>query len=247
MKGQVAIVTGGGRGIGAAVCEWLARVGVAVAVWDRDAASAEDTAGRIRAGGLRALAVVRSVESGEEAAAGVREVTEQLGAPAILVNNAGFSHLGPVTELTDAQWSAVLGVHMTGAFNMVRAVVPQMKAASYGRIVNMSSLASMGADGMSCYAAVKAGLQGFTRALAVELGPFGITANAVAPALIHTDRLKGSSIFGQLHALSQRGQSIARDGTPDDVANAITFFASAHSGFVTGEVLYITGGLRQLW
>src|SRR5690606_16825624 len=155
IKGQVAIVTGGGRGIGATTCEHLAREGAVIGDWDRDEESADQPAERIRAAGGQGVAIVRSVESADEVADGARLVTEQLGPPAILVNNAGFSHLGPVTDLTDAQWSAVLQVHMTGAFNMVRAVVPQMKEARYGRIINMSSLASLGADGMSVYAAVK--------------------------------------------------------------------------------------------
>lgn len=247
MGGQVAVVTGGGAGIGAVTCEWLAREGAVVAVWDRDAERAAAVVDRIRGAGGRSLAVVGGVESASEVRLGVEAIVAEAGAPAILVNNAGFSHLGPVTGLSDEQWNAVIGVHMTGAFNLVRAVAPHMKAAGYGRIVNMSSLASQGADGMSCYAAVKAGLQGFTRALAVELGPHGITVNAVAPSLIHTDRLTGSAVFERLQQLSRRGQAVRRDGVPDDVAQAICFLASAPCGFVTGEVLYVTGGIRQLW
>lgn len=247
IQGHVAIVTGGGRGIGAATAQWLAREGAVMAVWDRDEDSAHAIAEDIRRLGGRALTVVRGVESPDEVCAGIDEIQSAFGRIDILVNNAGFSHLGPVTDMTDEQWSSVVGVHMTGAFNLVRAVAPGMKTRRYGRIVNMSSLASMGADGMACYATVKAGLQGLTRALAVELGPYGITVNAVAPSLIRTERLKASPVFERLSALSLRGQSIQRDGVPEDAANAIAFFASAHSGFVTGEVLFVTGGIRQLW
>lgn len=165
----------------------------------------------------------------------------------VAIVTGGGRGIGAATALWLAREAAVIGVHLTGAFNLVRAVTPLMKARGHGRIVNMSSLASLGADGMACYATVKAGLQGLMRALAVELGPHGITVNAVAPSLIGTARLKASPVFGRLSELSLRGQSIPREGVPDDVANAIAFFASAHSGFITGEVLFVTGGIRQLW
>ena len=247
LNGQVALVTGGAKGIGEAVCRSLAAEGASIAVWDRDEAAAGETVRTLERAGGSALAVVRSVESPDDVRAGVTQVIEKYGRIDILVNNAGFSHLGPVSGMTDEQWASVVGVHLTGAFNLVRAVVPTMKARRYGRIVNMSSLASLGADDMACYATVKSGLQGLTRALAVELGPHEITVNAVAPSLIRTERLKNSPVFARLNELSLRGQSIKRDGLPEDVANAIAFFASARSGFVTGEVMFVTGGIRQLW
>lgn len=247
ISGQGAIVTGGGRGLGAAICRLLAAEGAQVAVWDRDPEAAEALVAEIRAAGGRAMTVAGQVESPAEVQAGVDAVLAAFGRIDILVNNAGFSYQGPVTGMTDEQWSAVVGVHMTGAFNMVRAVVPGMQARRYGRIINMSSLAAMGSDNLACYAAVKAGLQGFTRALAVELGGHDITVNAVAPSLIRTDRLKAASVFTRLDELSMRNQAIKRGGEPEDVANAVAFFASARSGFITGDVLYVTGGILQLW
>ncbi len=149
--------------------------------------------------------------------------------------------------MTDTQWSDVIGVHMTGAFNCVRAMAPTMVAQDYGRIINMSSLSVLGADNMAPYAAAKAGLLGFTRALMVEFGPHNITVNAILPGYIRTDRIKASPAFPVLDAQSRRAQTLPADGLPEDVANAVAFYASRRSGFITGDFTAVTGGMYQLW
>jgi 3-oxoacyl-[acyl-carrier protein] reductase len=247
IKDHVAVVTGSGRGIGAATARMLALEGAKVVVWDRDEAPARTVAGEIAAAGGEAFAVAGSVSAAPDVDSVTRNVLERFGTVHILVNNAGFAHIGPVTTTTDAQWSSVVNVHMTGSFNCVRAFAPAMIAQRYGRIVNISSLSILGADRMAAYAAAKAGLAGFTRALAVELGPHEITANAIAPGYIRTDRVKASPAFPALDQLSRRAQAIPADGEPEDVANAVLFFASRRSGFVTGDLMYVTGGMYQLW
>lgn len=247
IKDHIAVVTGSGRGIGAATARMLAAEGAKVVVWDRDEAPAALVAAEIEAAGGTAFAVTGSVSVAKDVENVARKVLERFGSIHILVNNAGFAHIGPVTTTTDAQWSSVVDVHMTGSFNCVRALAPAMMAKRYGRIINISSLSILGADKMAAYAAAKAGLVGFTRALAVELGPHEITVNAIAPGYIRTDRVKASPAFPALNELSQRAQTIPADGAPEDVANAALFYASRRSGFVTGDLMYVTGGMYQLW
>jgi 3-oxoacyl-[acyl-carrier protein] reductase len=177
----------------------------------------------------------------------VNRVTERFGAVHILVNNAGFAHIAAVIATGDAQWADMLGVHMTGAFNYVRAIAPHMIAQNYGRVINISSLSVLGAGRMAAYAAAKAGLIGLTRALMVELGPHNITVNAILPGYIRTERVRNSPLFPALNEQARRAQALPADGTPEDVANAVAFFASARSGFVTGDMMFVTGGMYQLW
>jgi 3-oxoacyl-[acyl-carrier protein] reductase len=245
--GQVAVVTGAGRGIGKATALLFAEEGAKVVVWDRDEAPAREVAQKIEAVGGEALALTGSVTSPSDVESRTKAILGRFGTIHILVNNAGFAHIGPITEVTDAQWSSVVDVHMTGAFNCIRAMTPPMMAQNYGRIVNISSLSVLGAENMAPYAAAKAGLVGLTRALAVDLGPYAITVNAIAPGYIRTDRVKASPTFPRLDPLSRRAQTLKREGMPEDVANAVLFFASNRSGFVTGDLMYVTGGMYQLW
>jgi 3-oxoacyl-[acyl-carrier protein] reductase len=247
IAGQVAVVTGAGRGIGAATAKLFAEEGARVVVWDRDEAPAREIAGAIEAAGGEALALTGSVASPQDVDAVTKSVMDRFGAIHILVNNAGFANIGPITMVTDEQWSNVVDVHMKGAFNCVRAMSPTMIAQNYGRIINISSLSILGAENMAPYAAAKAGLVGFTRALAVDLGRYAITVNAIAPGYIRTDRVKASPTFPRLDPLSRRAQTLDREGSPEDVANAVLFFASKRSGFVTGDLMYVTGGMYQLW
>jgi 3-oxoacyl-[acyl-carrier protein] reductase len=246
IRDHVAVVTGGGRGIGAAATRLLAQEGARVVVWDRDAA-AEETAKSIGAAGGTAMAVTGSVGSAADVERVTKAVTERFGTIHILVNNAGFAHIGPAVETTDQQWMDIVNVHMTGSFNCVRAMAPAMMAQKYGRIINISSLSVLGADKMAAYASAKGGLIGMTRALMVELGPYNITVNAILPGYIRTERIKASPAFPVLDANSRRAQALPTDGLPEDVANAIAFYASARSGFVTGDFMYVTGGMYQLW
>jgi 3-oxoacyl-[acyl-carrier protein] reductase len=247
IAGHVAVVSGAGRGIGAATAKLLAAEGARVVVWDRDETPAIAVAREIEAAGGQVLSIAGSVTFTDDVDAMVKRVVDHFGTIHILVNNAGFAHIAPVTETKDSQWAEMLDVHMTGAFNCVRAVAPHMIAQNYGRIVNMSSLSVLGAGRMAAYAAAKAGLIGLTRALMVELGPHNITVNAILPGYIRTERVKNSPLFPTLNEQAHRAQALPADGTPEDVANAVLFFASARSGFVTGDVMFVTGGMYQLW
>jgi 3-oxoacyl-[acyl-carrier protein] reductase len=247
IRGQVAVITGGGRGIGATTARLLADEGAKVVVFDRDAGPAQRVALKITESGGEALAVTGSVASRADVESVTAKVLERFGTVHILVNNAGFAHIAKLTEMSDEQWHSVIDVHMTGAFNCVRALAPTMIAQSYGRIINISSLSVLGAANMAPYVAAKAGLLGLTRALAVELGAHAITVNAILPGYIRTERVKASPTFAVLDEHSRRAQALKQDGSPADVANAILFFASKKSGFVTGDFMYVTGGMYQLW
>jgi 3-oxoacyl-[acyl-carrier protein] reductase len=247
IRGHVAVVTGAGRGIGRATARMLATEGARVVVWDRDAEPARAVADEIEAAGGEALGVTGSVSEAAEVEAVRREALARFGSVHILVNNAGFAHIGKAVETTDRQWREVVDVHMKGAFQCVRAFAPAMVAQNYGRIINISSLSVLGADRMAAYAAAKAGLLGLTRALMVELGPNNITVNAILPGYIRTERVKNSPAFPTLDAHSRRAQAVPAEGQPEDVANAVLFYASAKARFVTGDAMAVTGGMYQLW
>jgi len=247
IKDQVAVVSGAGRGIGAATARLLAAEGARVVVWDRDDEVATAVANEIAARGGQALAVTGSVTDLPAVEAVTRAALTRFGTIHILVNNAGFAHIGPAITTTDQQWTDVVDVHMKGAFYCTRAMAPAMIAQKYGRIINMSSLSVLGADRMAAYAAAKSGLLGLTRALMVELGPYNITVNAVLPGYIRTERVKNSPAFPVLDEKSRQAQTLPAEGQPEDVANAVVFFAAARSGFITGDFLSVTGGMYQLW
>ncbi len=246
---RVAIVTGAARGIGAATAVRLAAAGHAVAVIDLDEGACGGTVSAIEAAGGRALAVGADVADSKAVTTAVDRVAAELGAPTILVNNAGVLRDNLIFKMSDDDWDTVLGVHLRGAFLMSRAAQAHMTAAKWGRIVNLSSTSALGNRGQVNYAAAKAGMQGFTKTLAIELGPFGVTANAVAPGFIATDMTAQTAArigvdFEALQAHTANEIPVRRVGRPEDVASVVNFLASEEAGFVSGQVIYVAGGPR---
>ncbi|MFD4459524.1 SDR family oxidoreductase [Nocardia sp. NPDC058480] len=244
---NTAIVTGAARGIGAGVARRLAADGFAVAVIDLDEAAGKPVVAEIEAAGGRAIAVGADVADEAAVQAAVERVTAELGAPTVLVNNAGVLRDNLLFRMTADDWDTVMNVHLRGSFLMTRAVQKHMTAAGFGRIVNLSSTSALGNRGQANYAAAKAGLQGFTKTLAFELGKFGITANAVAPGFIETEMTAATAArmgisFEDLKAGAAAEIPVARTGVPDDIAHAVSFFVSEGAGFVSGQVLYVAGG-----
>jgi 3-oxoacyl-[acyl-carrier protein] reductase len=244
---RVAIVTGAARGIGAATACRLAADGLAVAVLDLDANACKATVDAIVSAGGRALAVGADVSQSDQVQAAVDTVATELGAPVVLVNNAGVIRDNLLFKMTEDDWDTVLGVHLRGAFLMSKAAQKYMVEARFGRIVNLSSSSALGNRGQANYSAAKAGMQGFTKTLAIELGPFGITANAVAPGFIVTDMTAATAArvgmaFEDFKAAAASQTPVRRIGEVDDVAHTISFLASEGAGFVSGQVIYVAGG-----
>lgn len=245
-----AIVTGAARGIGAATALRLAADGHAVAVIDLDESAARATAEKIAADGGRAIAVAADVADAVSVEATVDRVVTELGAPGILVNNAGVLRDNMLFKMTESDWDTVMNVHLRGAFLMTKATQSHMVEAGWGRIVNLSSTSAHGNRGQANYSAAKAGIQGFTKTLAIELGRYGITANAIAPGFIQTDMTRSTAerlqvSFEQLVEAQVSQIPVARAGVPDDIAAAVSFFCREEAGFVSGQVLYVAGGPKS--
>jgi 3-oxoacyl-[acyl-carrier protein] reductase len=244
---RVAVVTGGARGIGAAVARRLAADGMAVAVIDLKEGDCGATVDAIREAGGRAFAVGADVSDAAQVGAAVDAIAAELGGPTVLVNNAGVIRDNLLFKMTDDEWDMVIGVHLRGAFLMSRAVQKHMVEARFGRVINLSSSSALGNRGQVNYSAAKAGLQGFTKTLAIELGPFGVTANAIAPGFIVTDMTAATAArIGVPFEDFQKGAAaqipVRRVGQPEDVANLAAFLASEEAGFVSGQVIYVAGG-----
>ncbi|MEV0494708.1 3-oxoacyl-ACP reductase FabG [Streptomyces atratus] len=244
---RTAVVTGAARGIGAAVARRLALDGFAVAVLDLDEAACRTVVDDIRSEGAQALAVGADVADEAAVETAVARVADALGPPTVLVNNAGVIRDNLLFRMTGDDWDTVMNVHLRGAFLMSRAVQRFMTEQRWGRIVNLSSTSALGNRGQANYAAAKAGVQGFTKTLAVELGKFGITANAVAPGFVETDMTAATAErmgvpFEEFKASVAAGVPAARIGWPEDIAHAVSYFTSEGAGFVSGQVLYVAGG-----
>jgi 3-oxoacyl-[acyl-carrier protein] reductase len=244
---RVAIVTGAARGIGAATAIRLADDGMAVAVLDLDETNCVGTVGAITESGGRAVAVGADVSNSEQVEAAVGKVVAELGPPAVLVNNAGVIRDNLLFKMSEDDWDTVLGVHLRGSFLMSRAAQKHMVDQRFGRIINLSSSSALGNRGQANYSSAKAGLQGLTKTLAIELGQFGITVNAVAPGFIATDMTAATAArigmdFEEFQKAAATQIPVRRVGQPADVAYVIAFLASEGAGFVSGQVIYVAGG-----
>ena len=247
LQGRVALVTGAAGGIGAATCRRLAAEGAVVAATDLDEAAAAELASEL-GGGAFALDVRSTASIG----AAVQQAEQELGPPAVLVNNAGYDEFAFFARTDEDMWDRVLAVNLRGVLAVTHAVLPGMQERGRGRIVNVASEAGrVGSQGSSVYSAAKAGVIGFTKAVARESARFGVTCNAVAPGPIETPLLMSAP--EQLGELGQRlvegmvgSTAMRRIGRPDEVAAAVAFLASDDSAYVTGETLGVSGGLGML-
>jgi 3-oxoacyl-[acyl-carrier protein] reductase len=246
---RVAIVTGAGRGIGAAIAHRLAADGMSVGVVDLDEQASARTAKEITENGGRAIPIGADVADERAAADAVLQTAAELGPVAVLINGAGIIRDNLIFKMSTDDWDAVMDVHLRGAFLMSRAAQTHMTQAKWGRIINISSTSALGNRGQANYAAAKAGLIGFTKTLALELGKFGVTANAIAPGFIETDMTQASAArqgldFEEWKLAAARDIPVGRIGQPEDVAAVASFLCRADAGYVSGQVIYVNGGAR---
>ena len=245
--GRVAIVTGAARGIGFATAQRFAEEGAKVAILDLDESQAAEAATTLGDGHL---GVGCNVGDSASVEAAVTRVVEVLGGLHILVNNAGVTRDNLLFKMSDDDWDTVMSVHLRGSFLMSRACQAHMVDAGYGRMVFLSSTSALGNRGQANYASAKAGLQGLAKTLAIELGKFGVTANAIAPGFIETDMTAATAArvgvdFEEFKKATAATIPVNRTGKPEDIAAAASFFCSEEAGFVSGQVLYVAGGPRN--
>jgi len=246
MTERSAIVTGGGSGIGLAISERLGADGIAVGVLDLNGDAADDAAAKITAAGGPAMALQADVTDRSSIDAAVAALTEAHGAPTILVNNAGLDGFSPFLDITLEQWNRIFEVNLTGTFHCCQAVVPAMLEARWGRIVNISSSSAQGGQQlMTHYASSKAGMIGFTKSLALELGPKGITVNTIPPGFIDTPMLRAAEAKGLLGKgveVAEQQTPVRRVGRPEDIAATCSFLVRDEASYITGQVIGVNGG-----
>ncbi len=244
LEGKSAIVTGGSQGIGTATSLMLAEEGANVCLtYRKHKEEAEAVARQIEAMGRKALCVKCDISSFSEAEAVVKATVDTFGGLDILVNNAGMNWDGVCWKMSEEQWDRVLEVNLKGYFNFTRHVAPLFKEQKYGRLINVTSINGLrGKFGQSNYSASKAGIVGYTKAVAKELGAFGVTVNAVAPGLIETAMLRESDARDKIIDMAMAEIVLKRVGQPEDLANVIAFLASDKAKHVTGEVIKVDGG-----
>jgi 3-oxoacyl-[acyl-carrier protein] reductase len=251
VQDRVALVTGAAQGIGAEVARRLAHDGAKVGVLDLQRDAAQAVADEITAAGGQAIGLGADVSKRDQVQAAVDAVVGEFGGLHILVNNAGVIRDNMLFKMTDDDWTLVMEVHLRGAFLCSQIAQKHMVEAKYGRIVSMSSTSATGNRGQANYSTAKMGLQGFTKTLAIELGPLGITANAIAPGFIETAMTAATAerIGTNIEAMREGVAAtvpVRRGGLPADIANAVRFFAGEEAGYVTGQVLYVDGGSELL-
>ncbi len=240
LKGKVAVVTGGGSGIGRAVAQRLARDEAAIAIWDLNGEGAEETAKLIRAAGGTALALTANAADKAAIKQAADKTRAEFGPITIIVNNAGITGFMPFGQLEDDVFDRMIAINLRGPFLCIKEVLPDMLAAGWGRIINItSSSIQTGAPGMVHYVASKSGLLGITKALAVEYADKGITANTVPPGFIDTPMLRASPVDVDAYAAQQL---MKRPGKPEDIAGAVAYLASEEAGYVTGQTISVNGG-----
>ena len=247
VQDRVALVTGAAQGIGAAIAHRLAAGGAKVGVLDLQQEAAQRVADEITAAGGTAVGLGADVSKRDQVQAAVDALAGEYGGLQILVNNAGVLRDNLLFKMSDDDWTLVMDVHLRGAFLCSQIAQKHMVEAKYGRVVCLSSTSALGNRGQANYSTAKAGLQGFTKTLAIELGPFGVTANAIAPGFIETAMTKATAerigiTIEQMREATATSVPVRRGGVPEDVANAVAFFAAEESGYVTGQVMYIDGG-----
>jgi 3-oxoacyl-[acyl-carrier protein] reductase len=241
-EGRVALITGAAGGLGSSVSGYLAELGATVVVTDLDADRAQATADSILGAGGSAVSAGLDVADSAAVEDLVGRVVADHGRLDVLITSHGFPRDGKLLDMSDDAWSAVVDVCLTGTFYCIRAAARPMTEAGFGRIVTVASRAWHGNPGQANYSAAKAGVVGLTRSVAKELGRSGVTANSIAPGLIDTTSLQGLPTYEQIKDRAIKASSIKRLGEPDDVANAMVFLASPASGFITGEVVHVSGG-----
>jgi 3-oxoacyl-[acyl-carrier protein] reductase len=251
VSNKVAIVTGAGRGIGRAIALAMAQAGARVVVCDigaslqgagADAGPAQDVVSEIKTAGGEAIASTLSIAEPKNADEIVKVALTAFGRVDILVNNAGLARDMRITKMSEEDWDIVLDVILKGAFQCTKAVLPHMNDRKWGRVVNISSRAHLGNPGQANYSAAKAGIIGFTRAMALEAGRNNITVNAVAPGMIDTPFVRSHPQFEKIRENAIKTTPIPRIGEPEDVADAVAFLASERASYITGDVVHVTGG-----
>lgn len=244
---RTALVTGAGRGIGAEIARRLAADGFNIAAIDLDKEAVAALTAELAADGHSAVGIGADISNETAVEAAVARAADELGPPVVVVNNAGIIRDNLLFKMAVSDWDLVMNVHLRGSFLVTRAAQKHMVEAKWGRIVNLSSTSALGNRGQANYSAAKAGLQGFTKTLALELGPFGVTANAIAPGFIETEMTASTAqrmgiTFKDFTAQAAAAIPARRTGKPADIAHAVSFFASEDAGFVSGQVLYVAGG-----